>query len=72
MSLGLYHIVAPSEARLEVAYQLQCINEVGGARSALVWFRKKVMFSYFFPILFISIFVVGNIGTYHKLSSTYS
>ena len=36
--------------------------QVGGARSARVWFRKKMLFSYFSPILFIYIFTCGNVS----------
>ena len=56
MSLVLYHVVAPSEARLELVYQLLGMYRVGGVRSAQVWFRKKILLSYFPPILFVCVF----------------
>ena len=72
MSLGLYHVIAPSEARLESVYYLLGTYRVGGVRSAQVWFeKKKTLFTYFSPILFMCIIAIGNVNTYPKLSSTY-
>ena len=64
MSLDLYHVVAPSEARLELVYELLGTYRVTGARSARVWFRNKILLFYFIPMTFICIFFCSNI-TYH-------